>query len=933
MPRGKGAIVGTVLDSSSASPVIGARIRVVDREEAERTDLDGKFSLVLPPGTYKLQISASFYEPLLLENVVVTEGKTERMSATLVASGDTGVEVIEVVADMSAATNATQLLKRKLAPTVSDNLGAEMISKTTDSDAAEVVTRIPAVTIKDDKFVVVRGLGERYSSALLNGSRLPSTDPNKRVVPLDLFPADFIESLSIVKTYAPNLPGDFSGGLVDIQLADPPPELAYGIGLSGGYNTDTTFRSFKTYDGSTADWFGFGDDYRDLSGLFGDGPSNATRGPTGPQMRALVASLPNNWNIDDKTAPPNFGVDGSIGDTFGPLGVSLATSYRTKHQTRRHEVLNSFLDPADDKFGLGLGNNAVYDHSFFETNLGAIFTSTYKLSPNHKFGARGLFNRKGTDEVADGEGENFNEEAGRRVFPSDQSYIVDQLGFGQLEGRHHWTAFDFDWRSSWSPSLQEQPDTKFVLYQLQQGEPEPTLNITKPPSGSRNYGSLDEFLQDYYADLTFPFHTWLPFTDLWSGLDAEFKTGAAYSLRDRTFDYRRFSTDATGTPIDLSQSPEAIFAPDNFGTGAPLSFRESTRPSDSFEASQEIAGGYGMLTLPIVRDRLRIIGGARLEYSYIVAQGVSLADGQPFKTIKNDLDPLPGVSLIYSPLDDMNFRAGYSQTVSRPEFRELTPTQYPTRFGSRTFQGNPDLVSADITSYDLRWEWFFSPLELASVSFFYKDLKKPIEVVSLPLVSDQLDSVLNADTATLWGFEFEVRKNFEFLVPYVRRWEPLRGIASALADVQFTANLSVIESEVKIPRDGEVNGTQIVVTNTKRALVGQAPFVVNAGIEYEHYRWGTVRLLYNTVDRVVEAGGIDIQPEFPGGSLPDIYQERRDQLDFVWLVEIAPFGTPVNAKIGIENILNDDYLETQGPHTTNRYTTGQTFSVGLSYAF
>src|SRR5689334_3944183 len=212
---------GKVLNKSNGDPMIDAGVEVIGTKVTARTDVDGKFKVRLPPGTYQIRIFAPFYQPQRLEGVVVKSREVARVSTSLV-SAPGNVQVVEVVSRADRAAEATQLDQRKHAAVVSETMSAEMIKKTPGKDAADVVKRVPAVTVRDDRFIFVRGLGERYSSALLDGSRLPSPDPERRVVPLDLFPANFIESLQVFKTYSPDFPGDFTGGLVDIRLREYP---------------------------------------------------------------------------------------------------------------------------------------------------------------------------------------------------------------------------------------------------------------------------------------------------------------------------------------------------------------------------------------------------------------------------------------------------------------------------------------------------------------------------------------------------------------------------------------------------------------------------------------------------------------------------------------------------------------------------------------
>jgi len=779
------------------------------------------------------------------------------------------------------------------------------------------------VTIKDNKFLVVRGLGERYSSALLNGNRLPSTDPNKRVVPLDLFPADFIDALTIIKTYTPDLPGDFAGGLLDITLREYPAQFTYSLGFQSSVNTATTFQTYDTYHTSCplGDYFGFGSSCRDLPSIFGNAPSSSTLHPTTPQMQRLVASLPDNWNIDQAEAPPNYSFNGSVGTSWGPFGFNLAAIYKTAYQVYRDEAVNSYGSLATFQDPKG-GYLFTYDQSNFETQLGAILTTGYEISPNHKLIGSALVNRHSVDAVYNGSGVT-EQSPDFTTLSTSQQYTADQLGFGQIGGRDHWDPLDLDWRFAWAPSKEDTPDNKFLEF-IESSQPPVLSQISLP---QRTYGTLNEFLQDYTVNATVPFRTGLPFTDAWSGLAAKFKTGGAYSYRDRTFDYRVFLIQTNPNPdIPLNPPPDSLFIPPNFGAtpNFPLNFHENTKPSDSFDATEQIAAGYGMFDLPLIPDRLRFVGGVRLEYSYIAVNGSLINTEQPVTPRLNNLDPLPGVNFIYTPRPDMNVRYSVSETVSRPEFRELDPTEFVVAVGQRTFLGNPNLVESHIVSNDLRWEWFFSPLELASAGFFYKNLNKPIEIVAVSATSSLIDTPNNAESGTLWGFEFEGRKNFGFLTDYASRWNWLQPLAPELYNVQFQSNISIVQSNVTgltapAPFEGQV------ITNGSRSLVGQANYVINAALEYQNATWGVWRLLYNRVGPYIVAAGVD--------GLPDIEQQPRNQLDFAWLAPFTVSGTPLTGKFAVENILNARYLQLQGDRVTNRYLAGATFYLGVTYTF
>jgi len=911
----QGTIAGVVRDAVSGDPIIEAGVEVFESHQKTRTDLDGKYSVEVAPGTYQVRMFAPLYQGIRLQKVVVQPGKITKADAALKPEGQAAVEVVEVVAQADKAAEAVQLIERKNSPVVSDNISAETIRKSPGSNAGDIVQRAPAVTVKDSKFIVVRGLNERYTSALLNGSRLPSTDPDRRVVPLDLFPADFLDSLSIIKTYTPDLPGDFSGGLADIRLKSYPDKFSLGLGLSTNFNTNTTFQDFSTYKGAGgADYFGLGGNYRSLPSII---PNSNVQGAPDAQAQAYGRSFRDIWTPHSMTAPPGFSANFSVGDSFGPLGVEMAGIYTTEYKARPDEIDRQFVvDPSGQPRVI---NDFTYNFSTFETRLGGVFTSSYKLSSDHRLTFRSLVDHVTSDEVAEGLATTTNQTGEPRTTTQLQ-YTEERLAFGQIVGEHHLPAFQLDWRTAFSQTTQDQPDTRIVTRELRGGD---TIGSFSNDScgGCRLFGNLEERLTDSAVDFTMPVNTGLPFTDLWSDLPAKLKFGPAYSYRDRDYRLRRFQylvhKNELTPPDFLFQPTEVLLAPENIRSADGFSFVEESQPRDSFSATQEIVAGYGMLDMPLfsgwqregggrLEHQVRLIAGVRTEYSYISLKTTD-DRGNPATPKKNDLDPLPGVNLVYSPRNDMNIRFGYSQAVSRPEFRELSPVLFVKARGLTPTVGNPDLVESNITSYDARWEWFLSPLEVVSFSLFYKQLDKPIEQTVQQFASSPVYGFTNADNGTLQGFEVEARKNLGFLSP-------------RLAGVNFQTNVSYVDSEVNIPR-----GPLDVQTSTKRALQGQSPFSVNAVLEYSSPDLGTARLLYNTAGERIEAAG--------SNGLPDIFEQRRDELDLVLLRQINPFGTPLNAKLAVENLLDDRYLFTQGDQVQRQYTTGVKISLGLSYSY
>jgi outer membrane receptor protein involved in Fe transport len=897
-------IAGKVIDKVTGEPIIDAGVELVGQGVTLRTDIDGKYRFKVAPGRYQVRFFAPQHQGVRLENVVATADKVATADVSL-APTEAGVLVVEVVAQANKATEATQLQQRRKSAVVSETVSAETIKKTPDSDAAEVVQRVPAVTVKDNKFIYVRGLGERYSSALLNGSRLPSTDPDRRVVPLDLFPADFVESLAVTKSYTPDLPGDFSGGLADIHLLEFPEKLTLSFGLSGGGNTNVTFQDYRTYKGGSLDYLGLGGSARNIPARVPDDlrtADDSTKSFSGKLFKDI-------WSPKTEEAPPNSGLAFSLGNSFGPLGVSFSGLYSNEYKRRlqiERELVNTGSITAPD---VRIRDDFRYDVSEFETRIGGIFTAAYKLGTNHKLTFRSLLDRNTTDEVSTGSGPIEQLGPTSNELQTSLRYSEEQLAFGQLAGEHRWSHLWIDWRAAFSQSMQDVPDARYLTYVTsERGVIKPAFS-NDSLGGSRIFSALDEVLFDSALDMTVPFSTRLPLTDVWSGLPAKLKFGPAWSNRDRDFAMRRFRYRVPEGAFDLTAPAEQLLAPGNIGAGG-VTFDEETQPRDDFRASQRIIGGYGMLDLPLVADTLRIVAGTRYEDSHI-RLSTSDDQGNPVHPVKDDGDWLPGANLIYSPREDMNFRLAFSRSVSRPEFRELSPTQFPAPRGLRPVVGNPNLQETRIKNYDARWEWFLSPLELVSLSFFKKDLAKPIEQTVIPQSSNNADSFINATDAELIGFEAEGRKDFGFV------WSHLQYLS-------LLANVAYVDATVNVPRQ-KTGGVTSIQTSTSRPLQGQARYIVNAALDFTHPGWGSARLLYNTAgSRISSAGSF---------GLPDIIEQPRDELDVVFVAPLRIFDVPFNLKLAAENLLDDPVLYTQGGFVQRSYTSGIKVSAGLSYAY
>lgn len=908
LAQGKGFISGIIVDKESGEPLIEAGVEIVNTGQKTFTDLDGKYRLEVPEGTYEIRTFYPLYQGQRVQNVAVKAGKATQLDLALSPKAEQEIEVVEVVVEPDKASEATQLLIRKKASAVTDSVSAETIAKQPDSDVAAIVERAPGITVVDDKFVYIRGLGERYTASSLNDTGLPSTQTEKKVVPLDLFSADVLESVNVIKSYTPDLPGEFTAGLVQINTKDYPEAFELKVSASAKYNSETTGKDFTTYTGGDWDWLGFDDGTRELPD---EVPGQKVLGLPPAEQERIGEAFPNIWNTETSTAPPSYGANFHIGNKYDKFGFVFDLTYDADYQTKDEEY---FLYTPPES-GMQVRKNIDFAYSEVTYNWSGILNMGFELSPTDKVSFKNLYTRKAKDQVRSFTGyfhENRVEEVNElNTLGTRLSWKEEGVYSGQLSGDHYIAGLPFitpikglsstiTWRLGYGNSTLQEPDLREYLYTLNQN----TGEFEFYPSGSsglRTYTEIDEDLYeggfDWELDLT--------------GLIAhplKFKLGPAFSYRDRAFDHRRFNYFGSYIGIDRTRDLESILTDDTISMNG-VQLEESTRFTDRYDADQQIFAGYLMAdTSHFFFRNLRFVGGLRVERSDQTLEGADpeiTTEFSPLTVENEETDFFPSASLIYSLSKEMNLRLNFSRTVNRPEFREIAPFLFTDFSAGIDTVGNPDLKRALITSYDLRWEWFLSPEEILSVSLFYKDIEDPIERIRFPTANDNFQSSFqNSLEAQNYGVELEARKNLGF-------------IHSLLSPFSLFANYTFVDSEVKIRPEGF---RTVSLTSQTRPLQGQSDHVANLIVEYNLKKWDFVaRLLYNYVGERISDVGV--------GGRPDILEEPSNWLDFILMKRFGHWGLKLSAK----NLLDEEVLYTQGGKTQQRYKEGISVSFSLSY--
>lgn len=883
-----GTIEGTVRDDKSGSALIGASIRVVGTNLGGSTDLDGKFSIGnVPAGTYSLKVLYSGYAAKVVTGVVVPAAGAATATIKLESqSQDPGdamrIDDTYITAERVTNTNASILSERQRSAVIGDGISAEQIRLSPDGTSSDALKRVTGLSIVDDKFVFVRGVTDRYNSTTLNGVAVTGTDTDvdKKSFSFDLMPASLIANTVVAKTATPDLPGDFSGGLVQVSTLDFPADFIAAVNIETGYDELSSRADIRAAPGGSSDWKGQDDGSRAL-------PADVTG-------VALAQALPNTWGTSGDTSRMNGTYGLALGDRFavgrGELGFIASGTYKSTFKVEDFRQEPSYRGSRIFEY-----DGMRYRHKYL---LGGLLNLNYRPFDNHRFSFENNYTRSAEDKVSQAFGVAESHDSSRvQTIEWDQR----DLYLGQVSGDHTFPTFkslEVDWRVSYSNSAAQEPDRKNAKYT---GDPRGNYILKE---NYRTWSELKEDTRGGQVDVTLPVG------------EASLKAGYLQTKRERTFDIASYTTDTSNLSRPnralVIEPIDKIFDAGNYGAGK-FDFILYSPFTGVYDASQDAKAYYGMVETPfgIAGQKLRFAGGARVEDSDQRVNSPVATDDPTIQTARVDeTDLLPSLNLTCQLTNTSNLRLGYYKSVNRPEFREMANVIYLDLDQNQYVLGNPELERAVIRNYDVRLEWFPGVGEVLAASYFYKDLANAIEEELIPSPDRYVRTWFNSPTGKNFGFEVEARKNLGFA------WRHLENLV-------IQGNYTRVESEVVYTEAHTDPQGKAIYETKSRTMQGQAPYTVNAGLVYTVPDIGlSASFLYNRFGRRLDAVG-QTRDE-------DIFEEPRDVFD---LALTEQFTGWMRLKFTIRDMASDDIVYTFGTTGSawERVKTGTTYAVSLSF--
>lgn len=804
--------------------------------------------------------------------------------------------------------------EKRSTSSVADVVSEQQFTRSGDSNIAESLKRVSGLSTIGGKYVYVRGLGERYSTTLLNGAILPSPEPVNRVVPMDLFPTSVLESVLVQKTYSAHLPSEFGGGVLQMRTKKSSDEFMWNLSSSLSMTDGVNFSDGYVLPGGDRDWTGFDDGFREAPAALQQATAGGQElrlfspftgvGVSAAELQTIGRSLVNEYNIESKKIPANFDISSSIANShdIGNSGTRInylaAVDYSNSWDT--NEIERNFYAAGTD--GLSQIEALTYFGSENSIDMSSIVSAGLDFNPEHNIRLTSVLLRK-TDDIA-----GFtvgSTEAESLVKETDIEWIEQELFSNQLQGDHYFPGLNemvLNWRYSHIKAERDAPDTRHYRFD---GLSEDTFEFSTRADGNlRRFSVLDDTVDDFGVDMTMSFYG--PLNSIITP-----KVGYVYSEKDRSSEIRRYGFAPNGPVANnetlLRSDLETILASENIAPNA-FQIRELTQATDNYTAANELEAVYGEVEFNI-DDRFRFTVGARQEEFSQNVQTFDLFNTDvEINSLQESDDLLPALSATFINYDHQ-FRLAYSETRSRPDFRELSPAAFLNPITGKEVFGNPDLKITEIKNYDFRWEWYFAFSDYLSVGLFYKEFLNPIEATITSGVAERRSTFINAEAAENKGVEFEIYKRLDFLPASF-----LNGIGE---DFYIQSNVSYIESNIEI-------GTANVgaLTNSSRPLQGQSDWLYNLQIGYEPASGTTATLLYHYYGERIAEVGIE--------NAPDLIEQPLGELNLIFIHELAD-----NWKLTMKatNLLDERSEITQGGFVTTGYLRGREASINVDYTF
>lgn len=944
-----GTITGTVTEKdNNGEPAYGAIVRVDSTKYGAPCDFDGSYKINLPPGTYTVSCKYTGYVPVTFTGVVVDAGKTTPLNIELTAAsiiiGDTTKGFAVIYADRPKDAIAPMLKEIQEGNGSTEGTTKKEIAETTAPDAGQVAKKIPGVTLVDNRFIIIRGLSQRYNAVILNNILAPSVESDVKAFSFNLIPAPMIERFLIYKSPSADLPGEFSGGVVNLTTTEIPQKTSLNFNYQFGYRSGTTFQEFDINRVGNKDQFGLGLTTRALPAGF---PSNV-RNVTDPQLlQDLGRSFDNTWGTSSGHAQGDerFNLTCSYRHSNPAkfpafqFGNVTSVNYSNTNQYTRQRIWDynvvrsagvddTTVDYTDDNYVNSVRMAFVQNNAFRFGNAG-----------QHRFTIKNLFNQLADNETSVRNGRNIEEGDFRKDYSFH--YVQRTIYTGQIGGEH-----DFnnkrtlvDWTVGYSMGKRDDPDWRKARYSKIFGalDSDPYYLYVpfqaQPFFLSRLYVSMKEHTVAGAVNVVQKITVGADSAKSRKGFTFTIKTGVYYELKERAFQirnigYKAASFQTFGNYALMTEPIDSVFAMENINLIDGFALDEDTKPSDAYVASNDLTAVYLMTNLPFgsfrgktdlkQHERIRVSIGTRMEKNTQQLNS-NRPNGDTVIVNNDELRFLPSVNVTCNLTDRILVRAGYGRTVNRPEFREIAPLYFYDFINNSINVGNDTLKTAVIDNMDVRCEYYPRPGENITVGAFYKHFVNPIEMYFIPGVGGggiHSFTWANAVDATNYGMEIEVRKKLDSLnIPVIR-------------DLSIVGNAAYIFSDITLVND--YNGPEA----THRPMMGQSPWIINAGLFYQNDSIGLqVNVMYNVIGpRVVVAGTYDA---------PEIYEMPHHEINCA-IIKTLGKRKNIDMRVNITDLLNQDYLliqdkdqdgvlDRENDNLMQQYKRGTYFTFGITF--